>query len=195
MDDRDFDDFGCDGDIGGGFKWNSSTKPSPVKVKTSGDPSTGHHYAKFKVLVPTGMDANELADMISTKIGSSPAPFSPTNKPTEIPTPTKTIGMPSLVSKASSEDNSDHNVQVQAMSGHILSPKDGSSAGINYHTYPHTKKNGKQEVVTEKESYGDGPFKTLRYGVGTLLLNPHIESHHVSALDELMKKASDEKKL
>jgi hypothetical protein len=93
-----------------------------------------------------------------------------------MPTPTKTIGMPSLV-----------------MSGHILSPNDGSSAGINYHTYPHTKKNGMEEVVTEKESYGDGPLTTLRYGGGTLLLDPHIQGHHESALDELMKKASEKK--
>lgn len=188
MDSGDFDDFGE-------FGYKPQKRPDHVKVKRGGSFFSGHHTAKFEVPVPDGKDPREFADQISTKIGSSPAPLSPVNVPTETPTPTRTIGMPSLVSKASSEDRTDHNVMVEAMPNHILSGKNGTAAGINYHTYPHQKKDGTQVVVTEKESYGDsrGVLGPLRYLVGTFGLNPHLKRGMNDVYDSATKKEDGQK--
>ncbi len=140
---------------------------------------TGHHSAQYKVPVPEGADPNAFSDHVSTSIGEKPAPFSPLNKPTETPTQTKTIGQPSFVSKASSQAKDDHVVDVEAHPEHVLGGKNGTSAGITYHTTPQQDKDGKWFVLTEKDSYGDskhGSLNPFRHFVGSQVLDRHMSN-------------------
>jgi hypothetical protein len=168
-------------------------KPSNVKLKRQGNFFQnffgGHHQSKYTVPVPEGMDPYEFSDHISTGIGKSAAPGAKLDKPGETPTLVKTIGQPSWVSKASSEDKSEHNVMVEADPNHLLGGKNGTSAGINYATHPKQKKNGQWKVVTEKESFGDscpllGP---LRFFVGTTVIDPHIRNGMENVFDQYSK--------
>ncbi|MGN6108023.1 MAG: hypothetical protein ACTHU0_23145 [Kofleriaceae bacterium] len=156
-------------------------RPSPTSYSGSGSLLTGHHHAKFTTNVPQGVDPYEFSDRLSTNIGRRPAPSffgwgSTVNEPTETPSDCTTIFMPSLVSKASSEDKSEHSVMVEAKPGHILAGKNGS-AGINYGTTPRQLDDGQWVVDTEKDSFGDSSGWTgpIRYFVGSHVLNPHLK--------------------
>jgi hypothetical protein len=171
------------------FDDDTPKKPN-VKLKRQGNFFQnfwgGHHQSKYTVPVPEGMDPYEFSDHISTGIGKSAAPGAKLDKPGETPTLVKTIGQPSWVSKASSEDKSEHNVMVEADPNHLLGGKNGTSAGINYATHPKQKKNGQWKVVTEKESFGDscpllGP---LRFLVGSTVIDSHIKNGMENVFDQ-----------
>jgi len=180
------------------FKFDDPPKPSNVKLKRGGNFLqnffTGHHQSTYTVPVPENMDPYEFSNHISTGLGKSVAPGAKLDKPGEIPTKVKTIGQPSWVSKASSEDNSEHNVMVEADPNHLLGGKNGTSAGINYHTYPKQKKNGKFKVVTEKESFGESCplLNPLRFIVGSTVIDPHIKNGMENVYDQHIKKNTDD---
>lgn len=174
------DDYGPDNFI----------KPSDVTVKDTSswkDWLTGHHSATYTTSVPPGQNPAIFSEKIAKSIGSKPAPLSPTIVPTETPQLTNTIGQPSMVSLATSQDKSENNVNVEAMPDHILGGKKGTGAGINYSVSPGVDKQGTSIVTTTKESYGDSKWKILnplRHFVGSKVLDPHIENQIQRVLDE-----------
>jgi hypothetical protein len=156
---------------------------SDVKVKRGGGSfwsrlRSGDHSSRFTVDVPQGVDPYEFSDEVSTSIGQSVAPGTKLDEPGETPTKVRTLWQPSWVSKVRSRDREQSSVMVEADPDHMLSGRDGTSAGINYLTYPKQRKDDSWKVVTEKEPFGESSPVTnpLRFMVGTYVLDPHIRN-------------------
>lgn len=152
---------------------------------------TGDHTSKFKTPVPDGVDGDDAAAAISRRLARDPAPdlcVLPTTHvpPNPIPQPIQTMGQPSWVSQASSADNKDHSVLVEADPNHILGGKGGAS-GVSYETRA-KEKHGQRYVVTKKESYGKSPWWTnaLRGLAGRVALDSNTVNAHDSVMDELV---------